>query len=153
MSPEEHIQKLNTAKAEFTVWFNSELPDIVGVEGVNHFKESFQDEGFTDETLEKWPQVKRRSNPKRVDRAAASRQILTGETGDLGRSVEYTAQPGEVKYKSDKDYAAAHNEGTTNAGRGNKTTIPKRQFIGKSKALDKKIHDISEKDGMRILNK
>ena len=150
MSPEEHIQKLMAESKEFANWFNGQLPTIVGVEAVNFYKESFQKEGFTDEALEKWPEVKRRSNPKRTDRAAASRPILTGETADLGRSIEYYAMPGETTIKadtmgagSDKDYAAAHNEGTTTAGRGNKTTIPKRQFMGKSRTLNKKIEKIT----------
>lgn len=31
--------------------------DILGTEAVEHFRESFANEGFTDETLEKWPEV------------------------------------------------------------------------------------------------
>jgi len=158
MNIEEHIRQLYHQNTEFQRWFNNDLPEMVGVEAVNHFTESFQNEGFTDETLEKWQEVKRRSDPKRIDRAAASRPILTGDTGDLGRSIESKAQPGEVKITaattaagSDKDYAAAHNEGTTTAGRGNKTKIPKRQFIGKSAVLDKKIMDICERKIASIL--
>ncbi len=31
---------------------------------------------------------------------------------------------------ADLPYSSAHNDGTTTAGRGHKTTIPQRQFIG-----------------------
>jgi phage gpG-like protein len=151
MTPEELTRKLEADKQAFKNWFNNDLPDIVGVEAVNHFTESFQNEGFTDETLVKWQEVKRRSDPKRPDRAAATRKILSGKTGDLGRSIEYKARPGEVvvssdtmRVGSDKDYASAHNEGTTTAGRGNSTTIPKRQFMGRSKVLEEKIMQISK---------
>lgn len=120
MTPEEHIRQLRQSNAEFRQWFDRVLPNLVGAEAVAHFKDSFQNEGFTDQVLVKWQDVQRRTNPKRVDRAAASRPILTGATGDLGRSVDYKAMPGEVTIKgdtmgagSDKDYAAAHNEGAT----------------------------------------
>ena len=144
MTPDEHVKHLLKTSKEVQSLFNSELPTIVGVEGVNFFTESFQNEGFTDEVLEPWPDVKRRTNPTRPDRAAATRKILTGETGDLGRSIDFTPSPGEVAIKSDKEYAAAHNEGTTTAGRNHNVTIPKRQFIGESKAFDKIVKDITE---------
>lgn len=160
MDPKEHLRRLQQSNAEFQRWFNNDLPDIVGVEAVNFFEESFQNEGFTDEILEPWQEVKRRSNPTRPDRAAASRPILTGATGDLGRSIEYSSSPGEVRITanptnvgSSKDYAAAHNEGTKTAGRNNNVTIPKRQFVGESKTLDKKIDNITEEKAMKILNK
>jgi hypothetical protein len=38
-----------------------EIKDILGVEAVNHFKESFQNEGFTDETFNPWEDVQRRN--------------------------------------------------------------------------------------------
>lgn len=160
MTQEEFIEHLRQTNEEFRKYFDEELPIIVGVEAVNFFKESFQNEGFTDETLEPWEEVKRRIDPKRPNHAEASRKILTGETGDLGRSIEYTQEPGQVTIiadttgvGSDKDYAAAHNEGTTTAGRNRNVTIPKRQFIGPSKTLDKKIKEESEKDMDKILKK
>jgi phage gpG-like protein len=158
MTPEEHIKKLMEQNAEFKIWFQNNLPHIVGIEAVNFFHESFQNEGFTDEVLEKWQEVKRRQNPKRPERASASRPILTGETGDLGRSIEYKIKDGDtvitadtVESGSEKDYASAHNEGTTNAGRNHNVVIPKRQFIGKSKKLDKIIVDKSTENLKRII--
>ena len=157
MTPEEFTRKLQADKQAFKNWFDNDLPVIVGVEAVNHFTESFQNEGFTDEGLAKWQEVKRRQNPKlgkrgkelKNQKASVKQPILT-KSGDLGRSIEYTSAPGEVvvsadtmRVGSENDYASAHNEGTTTAGRGNRTTIPKRQFIGHSKVLEEKIMKMS----------
>ena len=55
------------------------------------------------------------------------------KTGRLWRSIRYKKEgDNAVRIGSDVEYAAAHNEGTTTAGRGNSTTIPQRQFIGPS---------------------
>ena len=158
MNITEHLAELKKQKELFESFYNNELPTIVGVEAVNFFTESFENEGFTDEVLEPWQEVKRRQDPKRPDRAAASRKILTGDTADLGRSIEYTPEAGQVKITSDtvnagsdKDYAAAHNEGTTTAGRNRNVTIPKRQFIGKSKKLDEIIDEKVVKRIKKIL--
>jgi phage gpG-like protein len=157
MTPEEHIKQLSQSNDEFKRWFDNDLPRMVGVEAVNFFTENFQNEGFTDETFEPWKEVKRRENPKRPDRANASLKILT-QSGNLGKSIEYTAEPGQVTITSDTkgtgselDYAAAHNEGTTTAGRNHNVTIPKRQFIGKSATLDKKVMEIMKEGADKIL--
>jgi len=114
----------------------SDVAIITGKQAVDLFKENFQNEGFKDGTLKPWREVKRRQNPK-TKGAAASRKILTGETGDLGESIKYkTIGNASVSIYSDKAYAQAQNEGTTTAGRGNKTTIPARKFMGQSAELD-----------------
>ena len=148
---------------EFQDWFNRTLPHLVGAKAVKHFKDSFQNEGFTDEVLVKWQDVKRRTNPRkrrtRSGRTPASEtQPILTNSGDLGRSIDYTPQPGMVVVKSDtkgagsdKDYAAAHNEGTTTAGRKHNVVIPKRQFMGKSKVLDRKVMEICTAQMKRIL--
>ena len=150
MTPEEHIKQLLASNQEFERWFNNDLPRIVGVEAVNFFTENFQNEGFTDTAFEPWKEVKRRENPTRPDRVAASQKILT-KSGNLGRSIEYTAEPEKVIIFSELDYAAAHNEGTTTAGRNNSVTIPKRQFIGESETFDKKVTEIMTEGADKIL--
>jgi phage gpG-like protein len=80
-------------------------------------------------------------------------------TGNLRRSIEFDPEPGQVTITADTtrgagsnaDYASAHNEGTTTAGRNHSVTIPKRQFIGKSRTLDKKILRIIEEEAKKIL--
>lgn len=118
---------------------NNDAPEIMGVIARDHFTEAFQDEGFTDAAFLKWDEVKRRLNPK-TKGAKASRKILTGDTGDLGMSIDYTnAANGEVTLYSDVPYADAHNSGTSTAGRSRNVRIPQRQFIGDSEVLNQKI--------------
>lgn len=129
---------------------NDDLPDILGQAAVDLFKQNFQDEGFFGSG---WKEVKRRQGGAKG--AAASRPILTGERGDLGRSIKYDAKEGRAEVYSDIPYAAAHNEGTKTAGRNHKVTIPKRQFIGDHKeldyALEKEITDFLDKQIESIL--
>ena len=131
---------------------------------VMHFKQSFQDEGFTDENLVKWKEVRRREDSRnfktvargknkgtvRAKNANGKRKILTG-TGDLGRSIQSKIEPGKVTVISDVPYASAHNEGTNNAGRNRNVTIPKRQFIGDSKVLNEKINNVITDELDKIL--
>jgi len=50
-----------------------------------------------------------------------------------------------VRFKTDKEYAERHNEGLSG--------MPKRQFIGKSKTLTKKVIKKIEKGIDKILDK
>lgn len=116
-----------------------DLPLVLGVEARNHFQDNFQNEGFTDRDNEPWIEVKRRIDP-RVTGARAKRKILTGDTGDLGESIDFELSgAGKVTVFSDKVYAEAHNEGTDNAGRNRNMVIPQRQFMGESEALNEKV--------------
>ena len=66
-------------------------------------------------------------------------------------SIKKLTKPGEAIIYTDVPYAAAHNEGTNNAGRNRKTKIPKRQFIGDSNTLNKKVIKVIEDELKRIL--
>ena len=152
MTPEEFAAYISQLSAEAEAVIKNIRMDI-GKMAVDHFTENFQVEGFVNSTTEPWKDVKRRTDP-RVRGARSTRKILTGDTGNLGRSITYKVGPGEnqVTIFSDIPYASAHNEGTSTAGRGRHTTIPKRQFIGRSQKLDEKIQKEIE-DGLReILN-
>lgn len=122
-----------------------DVPRVAGKVAVDFFKQSFHNEGFTDATLQKWPEVKRRLDP-RVRGARATRKILTGDTGDLGESIAYSVRtPSEVVLKAEAyspkgfNYAPVHNFGVPDAGRNRNVVIPKRQFMGPSKTLDRLI--------------
>lgn len=120
-----------------------DLPRIAANEAARQFRKNFQDESFFGE---KWDDVQRRSEKevsyktksgkvktKKVKRgkgADGSRKILTGRTADLGKSINIRIEPNKAIVYSDLPYSAAHNEGTSTAGRGRKTKIPKRQFMG-----------------------
>lgn len=117
-----------------------DLPKKIGKLAVRMFKKNFQNEGFFGRA---WQEVKRRLQPSGKNIAADKRKILTGSTGNLGRSIQSIPHDGSVTIESDLPYAEAHNEGTNNAGRSHNVRIPKRQFIGESPeltaAIEKKI--------------
>jgi phage virion morphogenesis protein len=134
-------------------FIKTKVPDIIGTESVNHFRESFQDEGFTDKSLSKWKDVKRRdpsskwygfsaNRKSRRSEAATSRKILSGESKDLAESITYSKAPGHIIIESDKPYAEVHNDGGKAKIFGKKEfTMPARKFIGPSEDLDQKIDD------------
>jgi phage gpG-like protein len=135
---------------------NTDIPDIVGIEAVKHYQEGFINEGFTDKSLERWQEVKRRMGKGKG--ADASRKILTGRTGLLHDSIEYTVKPGSVVVSANPtnagagfNYAPVHNFGVNNAGRARNATIPKRQFVGESEVLNKTIQDQIERYLERII--
>lgn len=148
----------NDLASKLTDALYTDIPDIVGIEAVNHFQDSFQNEGFTDVSLERWVEVKRRQGKGKG--ADATRKILTGRTGALHDSIEYKVEPGKVTVSANPqnvgagvNYAAVHNFGVTDAGRKRNTVIPKRQFLGESQVLNKKIQDQIEAHLEKIINK
>jgi len=141
MDGKQFAERLVKMSQEAEKFVNDDSPEIMGKIAVDFFKDGFQNEGFTNGGLQKWEEVKRRMDPK-ITGAKATRKILTGDTADLGESIQQkNAANGEVTIYSDKEYAGAHNEGTNNAGRRRNVTIPKRQFIGHSAELDKEVTD------------
>ncbi|MGA0556545.1 phage virion morphogenesis protein [Larkinella sp. VNQ87] len=126
MSPEDFKQAAKQAQA----FIQNDVPRIVQVEGKKHFKQSFHNEGFTDVTLEKWPDISEKAKDRKRRKNGSLPPILT-DTGNLGDSIDADIQPGQVVFGSDVPYAKRHNEGTNGT--------PKRQFMGPSKALDQKI--------------
>jgi phage gpG-like protein len=130
---------------------NNDAPEIIGKMAKDFYKESFQNEGFTDKDLGEWPEVERRKNPKRPERSAATRKILTGSTGNLGRSIEYYTEKGAVTIRSEVysptgfNYAPVHNWGTDK--------IPQRQFVGDSETLNEKILERMREKAREITRK
>ena len=143
----------------------------IGNEAVRHFKDNFRQEGFVDNGVHKWKEVKRRDpssrwygfeykgqrrlkgkgKPKQktnFSQAATQRKILTGSSGELQDSLRYKVNPASganvsVSITSDKPYAVVQNEGGPIKVFGKASTIlPARPFIGHSKELDVKIEEI-----------
>ena len=138
MDGDQFASHLLNMSEEARRFIDDDAPIIMGKNARDVFTENFQNEGFMDTQNESWEEVKRRLNPK-ITGAKATRKILTGDTGDLGMSIEYqNAANGEVHIVSDKKYSKAQNEGTTNAGRNHNVTIPARKFIGDSAEVDKR---------------
>lgn len=139
-----------------------EMVDTMGNYAVNHFKQSFRDEGFTDESFDPWKRRKvkdsrrgrqfryekfagtdeeegKRFKVKTVDvRSVKNRAILT-KTGRLRRSlVAKKSGRYAVRINSNLPYANVHNEGLR-SGRGKGFVMKKRQFVGYSGRLNRKI--------------
>lgn len=128
------------------------VKDIVGTEAVAHFKRSFEDEGFTDETLNPWKEVERRKPESpwfghsaqtwKFSLERTSAPILNGETGLLKNSIRYTYLPDGVRVSNSAPYAAVHQYGQPAKIYGKKPfTMPARPFIGRSKVLMRKIEE------------
>jgi phage gpG-like protein len=128
MSPQEFEKAANRVRT----FIQSDVPKIVQTEGKNHFRQSFQNEGFTDEVLIKWPEISEKAKDRKRRKNGNLPPILT-DTGNLGDSIDADIEPGQVTFGTDVVYAKRHNEGENGT--------PKRQFMGKSKALEKAIMD------------
>ena len=124
--------------------FRQILPPIVSTEGLRHFEQSWDNQGFTNKSLSKW---KSRKEPKygktKWGAKNAGRAILVSHQSDtkgthLKDSLRVSSTPTEVVFATDKPYAQVHNEGGR-AGRGKGFRMVKRQFMGPSEELNKKI--------------
>lgn len=122
------------------------LKDIAGVEAVKHFKESFANEGFTDDNLQKWPEVERRKSESswyghsgqtgKFSQTRTLAKILTGETGELKEATTYAKTATGVRVYNEKPYARVHNFGGTAKIYGKKAfQMLARPFIGKSAVM------------------
>jgi phage virion morphogenesis protein len=147
---------------EFTK--SNDLKDIIGVEATNHFKESFQNEGFTDKNLEPWKDVKRRDplspwyghsgQTGKFSQARTTAKILTGETRELQNSITYKYLPNGTRVTSDKPYAGVHQFGLKAKVYGKKAfTMTARPFMGRSEVLMKKINDKIVRELKKIITK
>ena len=107
------------------------LPVLVGETAKNFFQDSFRNQGFTDSGLKKWKKRKGNTDP--------GRGVLIGKangSNTLRNSIRVkTATMKKILITSDLKYSAVHNYGLK-TGRGKGFTMPKRQFMGKSKKLD-----------------
>lgn len=165
------------------------MVDAMGVLAVNHFTQSFRNQGFTDESLQMW------KPRKRTERSRMGNRAILVKSGRLRRSIR-SKRFGllSVKIYTDVPYAKIHNDGemvyrkphkrsstiTTKVrgssgfvngvwkrGRsktiklkgesfnvkGSSFKIPKRQFIGYSGVLNRKIIAKFDSKIKQIFNK
>lgn len=105
------------------------LIDVIEVESERHFDENFQRSAYVGDSVQPW---KPRKSPDE------GRRLLV-QSGDLRRAATTAKRNARgVRYVLNQVYARVHNEGGK-AGRGAGFTMPKRQFIGRSKVMDRKI--------------
>tara|TARA_R110002126_G_scaffold89252_2_gene213390 strand:- start:2388 stop:2828 length:441 start_codon:yes stop_codon:yes gene_type:complete len=108
---------------------------------INFFKDSFKQQGFLDRRVKKWKPRKQKSTTNRailVKSGKLRRSIATKKiNASRGRAVIGILGKAGV-------YAGVHNFGLK-AGRGKGFTMPKRQFMGDSHKLNKKIKRLIRK--------
>jgi phage gpG-like protein len=125
--------------------FEKNIPRRVGNIALNHFLESWDDEAFSDSTKGSNPWAKRKTTNK-ADRTTGRRRQLLIDSGALKRSMK-VSRPATFKRIAVGSYgikyAEFHNQGTSK--------LPKRQFVGKSAVLDKKIKRLITTELKRIL--
>jgi hypothetical protein len=136
----------------------AQMPDVatkvVRVEGMKFIKHNFRNEGFdTGSGIKKWKKratldkrgrnitryrtnrVGKAGSPNKYGRKITGRAILVGhDTGGNKLTNSFrSAKRGKytVVFRTYKNYAQRHNEGLDG--------MPQRQFIGKSKYLDRNI--------------
>lgn len=135
--------KLSRLAQQSPDFVNRIAPHAVATVAANHFKENFQTESFEGN---KWPEVNRRkasyvskttgkTHKNYTKGAATLRPILTGQTGDLGRSIEPDANKSTsgTAVVTSKFYGQYHNEGQGH--------LPKRQYMGQTPKLNQIISD------------
>ena len=150
MTPEQFQQRIDEMKDQFGELFDRYGLTIVGNVAVSWFKKNFQNQSWG---RVRWKEVQRRTPGTKAYKynakhhpARTTRRILTGDTGDLGRSIEIReAKNGSVTiwtnpstFGSKEPYGRVHNEGLR-AGRGKGFTMPRRQFMGEDPELDELI--------------
>jgi phage gpG-like protein len=165
MDINDFAQKFSEKLKEITDFIESDdAKDIVGTEAVNHYKESFANEGFTDENLERWPEVERRKKDSewfghsgqtgKFSQTRTVAKILSGETGELKEATTYEKTEKGVKVRNEKKYARVHQFGGMAKIYGKKEfQMLARPFIGKSKVMVDKIKDELKSRIMDILKK
>lgn len=141
-----------------------DIKDILGTEAINHFQSSFDNEGFTDENLVKWKDVKRRDKSSpwyghsgqtgKLSPARTTAKILNGETKELRNAFNYSYITNGVKVINNKAYAAVHQQGLMSKIYGKKAFQQQaRPFVGPSVVLTKNINAKIKTEFKRILKK
>lgn len=148
MTPQQFQRQLQRHQQQLQQAFSRTLPVKVGVAAEQHFRDNFRKGGFVNGGLHRWKPSKRIGKQKG---AAGQYKTLLSSRNHLYNSVKHRWVPYTAIVETNVPYAAAHNEGTNNAGRGHHTHIPKRQFIGDSRELTDKAKVIILKEVNRIL--
>lgn len=116
------IKQQQELKRGIQKWFND-----AERESIKFFKQSFTNQGFTDNSLKRW-----KSRKKQVG------WPILRKTDKLYDSIKVTGRGKDYFIiGSDVTYAIYHNDGTNR--------LPQRQFIGDSQKLELKLIDLFNK--------
>lgn len=153
------------------------MPIKAGALAKSQFQDNFRQSGFLNNGLQAWPPAQRQSGKG----TNASYKTLLSGRNHLFSSIKYTTGEGRVVIENAVPYAIVHNEGyngvqyvkphksgrlaamslqrrkNLRVGGGNvkgfsrKVQIPKRQFMGESAELTKKIEDKFDSEILKII--
>lgn len=163
MDINEGSQLFSEKMAQIKAFVESEaIRDIMGVEAVNHFQGSFDNEGFTDKSLQPWADVERRDDNSswyghsgqtgKFSQARTTAKILTGETRELRNAIFYTPTDTGVRITSPTAYGRVHQFGLLAKIYGGKSfQMTARPFMGKSILLKNNIEDKIKREFIKIL--
>ena len=150
MTPQQFQKQLQKHQKDLTEAFRRTIPVKIGVEMEHHFRDNFRKGGFVDGGLHRWKPAKRINQAKG---ASGQYGTLLSSRNHLYNSIKHRWEPYTAIVETDVPYARAHNEGTNNAGRGHKTRLPKRQFIGDSRELNRKVQDLIRRETDKIMKR
>ncbi|MFV0366228.1 MAG: phage virion morphogenesis protein [Mangrovibacterium sp.] len=164
MTIDELKEKFPQKIQEIKDFMEDDAKDIIGVEAVEFYKDSFNKEGATDKQLTKWADVKRRDpnspwhghsgQTGKKNKLRETAKILPGETGELRNATTYTKTATGVRISNDKPYAAVHNFGGKAYVYGKKSfQMIARPFIYRSETLNNELRRILIDEIKSILNK
>lgn len=124
------------------------VPTLLANKAKNFFVGSFAKQGFDNDGVKPWKQVKRRipgtpeyKYPKKKDLGRRTRAILV-KSGRLRRGVQDSIRTAnwsklrllvDVKDSKGRSYAQFHNEGSR------KSHLPRRRFMGHSATLNRQL--------------
>lgn len=117
------------------------LPVLMGNAMLNHTKKSFRDQGFTNTTLSPWA-ARKKGNA--ADRRTNRNRAILIDSGALRKSLRIRkssfAETAVGSYGI--PYASRHNRGLDG--------MTKRQFVGRSKMLNKRLERIAMREFKKV---
>ncbi len=124
----------------------STLPRQVGNVAKLHFLDSFRRMGFTDNSLQRWQKRRARRGsgfePSNLTKSGRLKRDIRVKAATFARTVIGTSRV---------VYAAIHNFGLKGLAFGKiPFDMPKRQFIGDSKVMDRKIIKVIDREIRKI---
>lgn len=149
MTPQDFEQLIRRHGRQLVRLMQRELPVKAGAMARAHFRQNFQKGGFVDDTLKPWKPSKRIGTAKGAE---GRYKTLMSSRNHLYNSINYKTAPYRATVYTNVHYADVHNEGLR-AGRGKGFQMPKRSFIGPSKALDRKVLALVEKEALKTLKR
>lgn len=115
---------------------------IVARDAEAHFKKSFANQGFTDETFHYWDKRKNQIRTNgffKLKYNHVNTKPTLVKTGALKNSLKTSLRRNIAIISSSLPYSAIHNEGLMGKAWGKYPfKMPKRQFMGNSKSLERR---------------